>query len=91
MSGYVRNFKGKYKEKYRKRVIIPKLLKINNFISFFIDDDMLLEKYKTVWTKSEHLQDVELNVLLFYDDRYIFFNSLWKKIILASIFRQFCL
>ena len=38
-------------------------------ISFLIDDDKLLEKYKTVWTKIEVLQI--LNALPVNDDRYI--------------------
>ena len=29
------------------------------------------KKYKTTWTKIEDLKNIELNALLFYDDRYI--------------------
>ena len=50
---------------------MSKLLKINNLMSFCTDDDKLLEKYKIVWTKIKDLQDVELNNLLVYDDRYV--------------------
>ena len=38
---------------------------------FRIDDEKLLEKHKTIWTKIEDLKDIELNALLVYDDRYI--------------------
>ena len=39
--------------------------------SFRIDDEKLLEKYKTVWTKIEDLKNIILNSLPVYDDRYI--------------------
>ena len=32
-------------------------------MSFHIDDKNLLEKYKTIWTKIEDLENIELNVL----------------------------
>ena len=32
---------------------------------------MLLEKYKTIWTKIEDLINIELNALPVYDRRYI--------------------
>ena len=38
---------------------------------FCIDDDKLLEKYKTIWTKNKDLKIIELNALPVYDDRYI--------------------
>ena len=40
-------------------------------ISFLIDDEKLLEKYKTIWTKIKNLKNIELNALGAYDDRYI--------------------
>ena len=40
-------------------------------MSFRIDDEKLLEKYKTVWTKIEDLKNIELNALPFSDERYI--------------------
>ena len=44
----------------------------NNKLKFFgIDDDKLLEKYKTIWTNVEDLQNIELNALPDYDDRYM--------------------
>ena len=40
-------------------------------MSFHINDEKLLEKYKAIWTKIEDLKNIELNALPFYDDRYI--------------------
>ena len=40
-------------------------------MSFHIDVEKLLEKYKTIWTKIEDLKNIELNTLSVYDDRYI--------------------
>ena len=39
-------------------------------MSFCIDDEKLLEKCKTIWTIIEDLQNIELNALQVYDDRY---------------------
>ena len=36
-----------------------------------MNDEMLLEKNKTIWTKIEDLKNTELKVLPVYDDRYI--------------------
>ena len=36
-----------------------------------LDDDRLLEKYETSWTKIEDLQNIETNALPVYDNRYI--------------------
>ena len=57
MGGYVRTFMDKNKS--------------NKLKSFRIDVDTLLEKYKTIWTKIEDLENIELNALTVYDDRYI--------------------
>ena len=38
---------------------------------FQIDDEKLLEKYKTIQTNIEDLRNVELNALPVYDDRHI--------------------
>ena len=38
-------------------------------MSFGVDVDKLLEKYKTIWTKIEDLQNIEFNALPVYDDR----------------------
>ena len=40
-------------------------------MSFHIEDEKLLEKYKAIWTKVEDLENIELNALPVYDDRYI--------------------
>ena len=55
MSGYVKNFKDKN----------------NNLMSLLIDDDKLLEKYKTIWTKTEDSKNIKLNTLPDYNNRYI--------------------
>ena len=43
----------------------------NKFMSFHIDDEKLLEKYKAIWTKIEDLKNTKLNALPVYGDRYI--------------------
>ena len=40
-------------------------------MSFHINDEKLLQKYKAIWTKIEGLKNIELNVLTVCDDRYI--------------------
>ena len=40
-------------------------------ISFRIDDEKLIEKYKAIWTKIQDLKSIELNALSIYDDKYI--------------------
>ena len=43
-------------------------------MSFRIDDEKVLEKYKAIWNRSEDLKNNELNAslcLTVYDDRYI--------------------
>ena len=57
MSGYVKIFKVKKGN--------------NKLMSLRIDDEKLLEKYKTIWTKIEDLKNIKLNALPVYDDRYI--------------------
>ena len=46
MSGYVKTFKVKDGDKDKS----------NKLMSFHIDDEKLLEKYKTIWTKIENLK-----------------------------------
>ena len=58
MSGNVKTFKVKDGDK----VTNIKLM------SFCIDDEKLLEKYKTIWTKIENLKKIELNALPVYDE-----------------------
>ena len=40
-------------------------------MSAHIDDDKLLEKYKTVWTKVKDVKNIVLDALPVYDDRYV--------------------
>ena len=61
MSGYVDTFKVKVEDKDEN----------NKLMSFHIDDEKLLAKYKAIWTKIEDLKNIELNALPDYDDRYI--------------------
>ena len=61
MSGYVHTFKVKVEDKDEN----------NKLMSFHIDDEKLLAKYKAIWTKIEDLKNIELNALPDYDDRYI--------------------
>ena len=46
-------------------------IKIKKKLSFRIDDEKPLEKYKTIWTEVEDLTDIELNALPIDDGRYI--------------------
>ena len=61
MSGYVKTFKVKDGDKDKN----------NKFMSLSMIDEKILEKYKAIWTKTEGLKNIELNVLPVYDDRYI--------------------
>ena len=45
--------------------------KNNKLMSFHIDNGKLLKKYKTIWSNIEDLQNIQLNALPVYDDRYI--------------------
>ena len=38
---------------------------------FCIDDENLLGQYEAIWTKIEDLENIELNALPVYDDRFI--------------------
>ena len=64
------------------RSLVLILTKINGYIKTFkdndiklmhlvIDNDKLLQKYKTIWTKIKDLKNIELNALQVYDNRYI--------------------
>ena len=61
MSGYVKTFKVKEED----------IDKNNTLMSFSIDDEKLLEKYKAIWTRIEDLKNIELNTLPVYEDSYI--------------------
>ena len=43
----------------------------SKLMSFSINDEKLLKKYKIIWTKIEHLKKIKLNALPVSDDRYI--------------------
>ena len=58
LSGYVKTFEIKDRDKDEK----------NELMYCDIDDEKLLEKYKAIRTK---IEDIELNALPIYDDRYI--------------------
>ena len=57
MSGYVKIFKVEDKN--------------SKLMSFCIDDEKLLQKYKADWTKIENLKNIKIKALSVYDDRYI--------------------
>ena len=59
MSGYLKSLKVKDGDKDEK----------NKLMSFRIDDEKLLEIYRTIWTKTEELKKNNLNALPVYDDR----------------------
>ena len=61
MSGYLKTFKVKKGDKDKN----------NKLMSFYIDNEKLLQKYKAIWAKIENLKNIELNALPAYDDRYI--------------------
>ena len=52
MSGYIKTFKVKEEDKDKN----------NKLITFRIDDEKLLEKYKSIWTKIEYLKNIELKL-----------------------------
>ena len=55
VSGYIKNFKDKN----------------NQLMSLPIDDDKLLEKNKTIWTRIAEIKSIKLHTLSVYDNRYI--------------------
>ena len=61
INGYVKTFKVKEGDKDKN----------NKLMSFCINDQKLLEKYKAIWTEIKNLRNIELNALPVYDDRYI--------------------
>ena len=46
-------------------------VKNKKLLSFSINGQKLLEKYKTIWTNVEDLKNIELNALSVYDDWHI--------------------
>ena len=61
LSGYVKTFKVKDGDKDKN----------NKLMSLRIDDDKLLEKYKTIWTIVKALLNIKLNALPVCDDIHI--------------------
>ena len=62
MSGYIKTFKVKDGNKDKN----------NKLMSFCMNDEQLLEKYKAFWTKIKYLKNIELSLLLGYDNIYIY-------------------
>ena len=60
VSGYVKTFKGKSGDTSKN----------SKLLSLLTDDENLLKKFKNFWTKIEDLQNIELNALPVYNDRY---------------------
>ena len=57
INGYVKSFKVEDKN--------------NQFMSFCIDDEILLKKYEAIWSMIEDLKKIQLNTLPVYEDKYI--------------------
>ena len=57
ISGYVKTFKVEDKS--------------NKLMSFCIDYEKVLQKYKAIWVKTEDLKNIKLNALPVYDDKYV--------------------
>ena len=57
MSGYVETFKVKDGEKKKN----------NKLMSFWRDDEKLLDKYKAIWTKTEDLKNIEWLTIISID------------------------
>ena len=60
MRGYVKTVKVKEGDKDKN----------NKLMSFRIDDEKLLERFKAIWNKIEDLKNIKCNALPGYDDRY---------------------
>ena len=43
----------------------------NRLMSFRIDNEELMERYKSIWTNIEGLKNIKINALPIYDNRYI--------------------
>ena len=65
MSGYIKTFKVKDGNKDKN----------NKLMSFCMNDEQLLEKYKAFWTKIKYLKNIELSLLLGYDNIYIYIKT----------------
>ena len=74
--------KSQYLIGYLDKTIRPLVLKMpkmcgyvkkrsNKLMSFCIDDEKLLQKYKGIWTNIEDLKNIKLDALPVYNDRHI--------------------
>ena len=45
-------------------------IKNNKLVSFRIDDEKLLQKYKAIWANNEDLKNIKLNALPVHDGKY---------------------
>ena len=61
MSEYVKTFKVKDWDKYKKNKLMPSQR----------DDEKLLEKYKAIWSKIEEIENIELSPLPVYNERHV--------------------
>ena len=77
MSGYVMKFKEKGGDKNRN----------NNLMSLRIVGEKLLENYKTICTRIVDLENIELNTLTVYNDRYIKIKTRTYE---DNIYNDFC-
>ena len=69
MNRYVRRFKVKYRDKNKMEILwFEDGYKV---MSFFIDDEKLLEKHIVIWNKNEDPKNIEFVALSVYDDRYL--------------------
>ena len=65
--------------------------KNDNLMLFRIDDDKLLEKCKTIWTKIEDLPNIELHSLSAYNDRYIRGSNVPEDGVVYESFTVICI
>ena len=59
MSGYVKTFKVKERDKNKS----------SKLLSYRMNHEKLFEKYKAIWTKIEDSKNIELNASPVYDNR----------------------
>ena len=66
-----------WKKRISLGVVMPKMSEYVRFVddnksmSFHVDDDKLLEKYKNIWRRTEQFKGVGLTILPVHDDKYI--------------------
>ena len=64
----------------------------NKLMSFRIDDEKLLEKYKAIWTRVEYLKNIKLNAKkkITFGDKVCTNFRMRQEILSEIIFRQLC-